>query len=171
MERLSLDDPLPERDYSLGQLLQHRAGLPDYGGLAHYHQAVARNDEPWPVETLLERVNAHCSHQRPGQGFAYSNIGYWIVRTLIENYSGEPLGSALDLLVCGPLGVENVWLGETRRDLYGVEMGDVPAYHPGWVYHGLLVGPLNSAALLLQRLLSGRLLAPSTLEMMMRGYA
>ena len=33
-------------------------------------------------------------------------------------------------------------------------MGSAEGYHPGWVYHGLLVGPVEDAALLLDRLLA-----------------
>jgi hypothetical protein len=89
---------------------------------------------------------------------------------MIETAADEPLGSALNHLVCEPLGVTNVRLAATASNLDGVEMGDVRGYHPGWVYHGLLVGPLESAALLLQRLLLGGLLSSSTLEKMANGY-
>ena len=37
--RLSLDQPLANRRYTLRQLLQHRAGLAEYGDLAAYHAA------------------------------------------------------------------------------------------------------------------------------------
>ena len=53
-KRLALDRPLADRRYSLRQLLQHRAGLTDYGELAAYHQAVAAGDEPWPAARAFE---------------------------------------------------------------------------------------------------------------------
>jgi CubicO group peptidase (beta-lactamase class C family) len=167
---LSLDEPVPGNRFTLRQLLQHRAGLPDYGGLSDYHQAVEGADEPWPIETLLERVDAQRPRYEPDQGWAYSNVGYWFVRRMIETAADEPLGSALNHLVCEPLGVTNVRLAATPSDLDRVEIGAVCGYHPGWVYHGLLVGPLDSAALLLQRLLLGCLLSSSTLEKMTSGY-
>ena len=40
----------------------------------------------------------------------------------------------------------------------------VNSYHPGWVYHGLLVGPLREAAVLLDRLMTGTLLSPDLLD-------
>jgi hypothetical protein len=45
-----------------------------------------------------------------------------------------------------------------------------PEYDPRWVYHGLLAGPLQQAALLLQRLLTGDLLPPPLLSAMCDRY-
>ena len=114
MGHLSLEEPLEGGGYCLRQLLQHRAGLPDYGELAAYHQAVARGDEPWPVEALLERLDTHRLRYEPDRGWAYSNVGYWMVRRLIERSCDEPLGSALNRLVFEPLGVANVHLPKFR---------------------------------------------------------
>jgi CubicO group peptidase (beta-lactamase class C family) len=57
----------------------------------------------------------------------------------------------------------------TRADLAGVTMGVAP-YHPGWVYHGLMVGRLRDAALLLDRLLTGDLLPPDLRDEMCRAH-
>jgi CubicO group peptidase (beta-lactamase class C family) len=165
--RLALDRPLADRRYTLRQLLQHRAGLTDYGALAAYHQAVAAGDEPWPAAVLLERTQAERLRYEPGQGFAYSNIGYLYVRELIEQACGEELGAALSRLVLRPLGIEEARLARVRADLDGVTMG-IRSYHPAWVYHGLLVGPLREGALLLDRLMTGALLPADLLAQQMR---
>jgi hypothetical protein len=39
-------------------------------------------------------------------------------------------------------------------------------YHPGWVYHGTIVGPVADAALALHRLMAGALLGPAALAAM-----
>jgi hypothetical protein len=57
----------------------------------------------------------------------------------------------------------------TPADLAGVQLGAARNFHPGWVYHGLLVGPLCEAALLLDRLLGDALLPPGLLSEMKRG--
>ncbi len=87
--RLQLDRPLPNRPFTLRQLLAHRAGVTNYGGLAAYGEAVERGDEPWPISVLLERAHAARLRYPPGQGWAYSNIGYLFVRELIEETCRE----------------------------------------------------------------------------------
>jgi CubicO group peptidase (beta-lactamase class C family) len=48
---LALDRPRPGKPFTLRQLLQHRAGVRNYGRLQRYHDAVARGDPPWPRGT------------------------------------------------------------------------------------------------------------------------
>jgi CubicO group peptidase (beta-lactamase class C family) len=162
---LNLDQPLANRRYTLRQLLQHRAGVAEYGDLAAYHTAVAAGDEPWPAAVLLERTQADRLRYEPGQGWSYSNIGYLLVRELVERACGQDLGAALSGLVLRPLGAGQARMARLPADLEGVAMG-VDSYHPGWVYHGLLVGPLQEAALVLDRLMSGTLLSPDLLDEM-----
>ena len=168
--QLALDCPVRSRPFTLRQLLQHQSGLADYGGLAAYHEAVARGDEPWPVSELLERTDARRLRYEPGQGWGYSNIGYLMVRELIEETAGEDLSAAISRLVLHPLGIDGARIARTRAELAGVAMGSASSYHPGWVYHGLAVGPLRDAALLLDRLMTGALLPPDLLEAMRRAH-
>ena len=139
-------------------LLQHRSGLVNYGGLHTYHEAVERNDDPWPIPELLQRLDAERLRYPAGEGWDYSNVGYLVVGQLIETLTGETLDEALKRLVLKPLGIESARLARERGDLDHVTMGSAQGYHPGWVYHGLLVGSIEDAALLLDRLMTGNLL-------------
>ncbi len=165
--RLSLDAPMDGRGFSLRHLLQHRAGLPDYGRLQAYHEAVAGGEAPWTRELLLRRVRADKLDFEPGQGWAYSNIGYLLVRERIENATRRDLGGALDRLVLGPLGISGVRVAREPADLEATAWRNPTGYHPGWVYHGLLIGSASSAALLLHRLLGGGLLPEALLREML----
>lgn len=168
--RLTLDRPLAGQRYTLRQLLQHRAGVPDYGALAAYHDAVGRVEPPWPVADLLERVDAHARGAEPGTSWTYSNVGYLLVRQLIEHVDGKEIGEALARLVLKPLGIANAGLARTPDDLIGTRWGNARRYHPGWVYHGLMIGSPAAAALLLDRLLRGDLLSPSSLRAMRESF-
>jgi CubicO group peptidase (beta-lactamase class C family) len=163
---LELDAPLASAPYTLRQLLQHSSGLPDYGGMAAYHDAVARGDEPWSDTDLLSRVRAHELRTPPGERFAYSNVGYLLVRRTVESTTGLALDVALRDLVFGPLGVPAVALARTPADLEQTAWGNARRYHPGWVCHGLAVGSVAQAALFVGRLLTGGLLGEALLAAM-----
>ncbi|MGZ7456481.1 serine hydrolase domain-containing protein [Pseudomonas sp. Ma2-10] len=163
---INLDDTVAEGPFTLRQLLRHEAGLADYGELADYHNAVARHETPWPAADMLQRLDASRLRYAPGDGWRYSNVGYLFVVRLIERLTGRTLEAALAERVFAPLGLTRVRLAKTQADLKGVNMGNAPTYDPGWVYHGLLVGPLEEAALCLDGLLSGHLLPNVQLQAM-----
>jgi D-alanyl-D-alanine carboxypeptidase len=165
--RLALDQPPASRPYTLRQLLQHTAGVPEYGGLAAYHEAVSRREPPWSVEELLRRVDAERLLFAPGRGWTYSNVGYLFVRRLIEDETGERFDTTLRRLVFEPLGVPEVTLAREPADLDGTAWGNPDRYHPGWVYHGLCVGTPAEATLFIDRLLAGQLLPAELLRAML----
>ena len=162
--RLNLDDD--GSGYSLRQVLRHEAGLKDYGALPAYHQAVAAGETPWPAGDLRRRAGADTHAFPPGQGWAYSNIGYLEARQRIEAAHPGTLEAAARRLIFEPLGV-TARLAVAKDDLDGVEMGSARGYHPNWVYHGLFVGSLTEAARLLAGLLgpNSPLQAPSLAAM------
>lgn len=166
----SLDEPMHGRPYTLRHLLQHRAGLAEYGRLPAYHEAVARGDEPWSVPDLLARAESDRLRYGPGEGWDYSNIGYLFVRQMIETITGESAGQGLRRLVLYPLGIESARLATRPEDLAFVSMGDASGYHPAWVYHGLMVGTVPDAAMLLDRLVSGSLLPPQIVKAMLEPH-
>ena len=92
---LELDEAVAEGPFTLRQLLRHEAGLADYGELADYHAAVAHNEAPWPVEEMLQRLDAKRLRYTPGTGWRYSNVGYLYVTRLIERAIGLTLGEGV----------------------------------------------------------------------------
>lgn len=155
--RLSLDDQLDGQTFSLRELLLHRAGLADYGALPAYHAAVAADEDAWPVEHLLAQVAPLHAGVTRGE-FCYSNVGYALLRRQIEDVTGLSLDDALRERLGQPLGITNPRIATQRSDLDAVQMGSVTAYDPRWVYHGLAIGSLRDAGLLLHRLLTSDLL-------------
>jgi CubicO group peptidase (beta-lactamase class C family) len=168
--RLKLDEPRPGKPFTLRQLLTHRAGVPNYGKLAAYHEAVARGEDAWPRERLLEAVDADRFDFLPGTAWAYSNVGYLYARDAVEEAAGLPLGRALREWVLDPLGLDQVRLATERADFSDVFWPGLRAYDPRWVYHGVLVGPPADAARLLHAVLHGRLLSEASLSQMLDRY-
>jgi len=161
-----LDERLDGRRYTLRHLLQHRAGVPNYGGLPDYHVAVRRGEKPWEIDELLDRVGADRLDFEPRRGWRYSNVGYLFVRRFIERVTDRDIGSALRCLVFDALRLSSVRLASSVRDFAATLWGNHTQYDPGWVYHGLLIGSPGDAVRFLHRLMSGDLLPPELLAEM-----
>lgn len=164
--RLRLDDRLEGRTYTLRHLLQHTAGVPNYGRLTAYHEAVARGDPSWSRERLLATVGAQRSLFPPGTGWAYSNIGYMYVRELVEAAAGLPFGQIVRALSTS-LDAPSIRLVSSTDEFAHVLWPAARTYDPGWVYHGCLVGSAVDAARMLRALARGRALGPDLLEQML----
>ena len=167
--RIDLDMAVDGKPFTPAQLLLHEAGLPDYGSLAAYHADVEAGRPPWTVDAMMDAAEADRLRYKPGQGWEYSNIGYWHVASLIERATDRPLADALADLVFAPAELSTARLAAAPADIASVSMGDATDYHPGWVYHGLIVGTAMDAARLLRQLLQGTLLEDSTLSRMLEG--
>lgn len=164
--KLDLDAPVDDQPYTLRQLLRHTAGVPNYSDLNAYAMAVERNESPWTSDQMLEQVRSDRLVFAPGDGWRYSNTGYLLIRQMIENTVDADLQTSLQQLVLSPLGIDKVSVALTPEDLDETAWGNPSRYHPAWVYHGLLIGPAASAALLLERLLTRSFLPTSLLEEM-----
>jgi D-alanyl-D-alanine carboxypeptidase len=158
--RLELNRPLAGRKFTLRQLLQHTSGLGCYTETAAYEAALERHGDAWTDDELIRQFETQAPLTEPGQGWSYSNFGYFLVRRLIEQTTGMDIERALKALVLGPLGIKQTFVARTRADLERSAFGDEDDFHPGWVAHGLLMGPPSEVALFMHRLLTGALLPP-----------
>ncbi|WP_339489984.1 serine hydrolase domain-containing protein [Pseudomonas sp. EL_65y_Pfl2_R95] len=168
---VQLDEPLEDAQFTLRQLLKHQAGLADYSELKAYHAAVTDGQTPWPADEMMQRLDASRLRYTPGAGWRYSNVGYMLVARLIERVTGLCIDDALTQRVFIPLDVTGVQFANKPEDLADVYPPAIASYNPGWVYHGLLVGPLSQATRLLNRLLTEGLLPDSLLQEMQESFA
>ena len=144
-----LDEPLPGAAYTLRQLLQHRAGLRDYGSWPAYANAVTEGREAWSVDELLTRSETEPGPCPPIGAWHYSNLGYLRLRKWLERTADDDFARIVAQRVLQPAGATDTRL---------VEHGTVraaPVYDPRWVYPGLWVGPLDDARRVLRWALSG----------------
>ncbi len=158
--RLDLDRPLKGHRFTLRQLLQHTSGLDCYTETNDYEAAVERHADAWTDDELLRQFETRAPLSEPGQGWSYSNFGYFLVRRLIEQTTGMDIERALKALVLGPLGIEQSFVARTRADLKRSVFGDEDDFDPGWVAHGLLLGPPSDIVQFMHRLLTETLLPP-----------
>ena len=162
------------------RLLNHTAGLPDYGALPDYQAQVRQHPgRPWSTEHFTQATLAHDWTVPEPARFAYSNPGYMVLRQLLEMVGESPWERQLAERVCGPLGLSRTAVAATLDDLRPLAPGlsrqisegnawvDVRGrYHPGWVSHGVITSTASEASAFLHALFSGRLLQPDSLVAM-----
>lgn len=170
-KRLELDETLPGMRFTLRQLLQHTAGVGNYGEMPEYHAAVAGGQQPWPDEDVFARIPPTRLLFEPGNGWAYSNVGYLIVRRTVERAADAGLQQVLHELLLAPLGLHATRLAQSREDMRETAFPDGHDYDPNWAFHGTVIGPVEEAAQALHRILTGDLLAPDERAALLQRHA
>jgi D-alanyl-D-alanine carboxypeptidase len=166
---------------SVRQLLNHTGGLPDYGAAPEYAAAVrAQPGRPWTADEFLARTLARGQLFTPGTGWAYSNIGYLIIKQLLERVTGLSLRAVVERQFATPLGLRATVIAESLEDARVLTSGysaffsadttlqdSVPLYHPGWVAHGVAISTAGELARLVDAILNGQLLSSASLASML----
>jgi CubicO group peptidase (beta-lactamase class C family) len=138
--------------------------------LPEYRRAVAEGREPWSAEEMLVRVKVDRLRYRPGDGWEYSNVGYTLLRRIVEQTCGKDLEAALRMLVFEPLNLAGPRVAHTVEDMDRTIFTGAGSYHPGWVFHGLVIGAVVDAALALHGILEGELLSPGSRKAMLQSH-
>ncbi|WP_051964161.1 serine hydrolase domain-containing protein [Deinococcus misasensis] len=173
-------EPLPA--FTFRQVLMHTSGLVDYGALAGYHAALRTQPlKPWSDAEHLQLALSRRLLFEPGTGFAYSNIGYMLLKQWIESQARETFASACKTHLFDPLGLKSTFVLESLEDmqtltpgfsdLWNGEMQDLrSSYPPQWVAHGLVASSARELALLIDALFTAQLLTPLELGAMQNGF-
>ena len=188
-DRLSVDDPItrwiadlvaPEA-ITLSHLLRHTSGVPDYGHLREYHDAVrATPSAPWTDDEFVAATLAKGLLFEPGTAWSYSNVGYLLVRRAIEKAAGTSFRRCIAEQIASPLGLAKTFVAETIDDWdccvpgYGGEVrrdGEVidirSSYHPGWCAPGVAVSTVDEVTSFYDALFSGAMLDKQHLDNML----
>jgi D-alanyl-D-alanine carboxypeptidase len=188
-KRLHLDDSLvrwfPRIAHAdritLRRLLNHTAGIPNYGRLRSYHDDLRSSPEtPWTLERFAAETFEKGLEFEPGEGWAYSNPGYMLLKRILEEVSGRSFRELVTDRIARPLALSRTFVPESIPDLEMLAPGtsraitpdatprDVRAhYHPGWVSHGVVASTASDIVCFLHALFRGRLLSRQSLDDMM----
>lgn len=176
--RLNLEDRLvahlPDANISpqitIRQVLNHTSGLPDYGATREYNDALRRDPtRPWTVDEFLVQAAQRGALFAPGEGWTYSNIGYALLKRLLERLGGESFDAILERRVFAPLGLMRAFVALSLEDATSLTPGWSSAlsgtleniagrYHPGWVAHGLIASSAPELARLIESVFTGDLI-------------
>ena len=97
--------PPDKRPLTLGYLLTHRSGLPAWRPF--YQEVLAAPPEARP--TLLERLAAAAPLEYPpNTATLYSDLGFMLLKAVVESLSGETLDQFCREIVYRPLGLKTL---------------------------------------------------------------
>lgn len=130
--RLGLDDPvsrhIPDFPWKKGvpavrDLLGHTSGLHDYLDRPDNMRWVRGE---YTVQELIDSFKDRDPDFAPGERQAYSNSNYILLGAILEKATGQPLATAVQDLVLGPLGMKRTFYDEELTLL----PGRAAAYEP-----------------------------------------
>lgn len=122
--KLNLEDSLqkffpefPYRGISVHDLLTHRSGLPNYMYFCD-HMCSDKVTPIYNADVLeLMRNNRPQAYYYPKRKYSYSNTGYCLLASIVEQVSGESFRSYVRKNIFQPLGMDKSFLlGETITD-------------------------------------------------------
>ncbi|HLO84836.1 MAG TPA: serine hydrolase domain-containing protein [Nostocaceae cyanobacterium] len=172
--------PFLDTPITLRQLLSHTSGLPEYGELPIYFASVKANPaSPWSTQEFLEIIQKQGLQFPPGQGWKYSNIGYLVLRCVLEKITGLSIQQLLEKVIFNPLGLQKTFLPQSLDDVYQLtpgysnffhqdELQDISQiYHPGWVAHSVVISTAPELAKIIDALFTGKIIPPDLVEQML----
>ncbi len=119
--RLRLSDPIclwvvpcppAWRVVTLEHLLSHTSGIPD---LLDQRPAVADGSPRALVEAIVAQHRQDALRSRPGERYAYSDFGYFLLGDMLEVATGQPWESVLRQEVFVPAGMGDTEYDDPRR--------------------------------------------------------
>ncbi len=98
-------------------LLQHTSGIGDYGALPEYKSDVRHHpSDPWSVDRFLAGVPPERLAFAPGAGWSYSNIGFMLLRLIIEAVTGRSYRDCVAEYVAAPLDLRDTFVADCIDD-------------------------------------------------------
>lgn len=166
------DCPESWEEITLHQLLTHTSGIPEYFGLADDFFDTMGTPSP-PEDTLASVVNLPLEFP-PGEGWAYSNTGYFLLGLVIEQAAGQSYEMYLQENIFGPLKMKDtgygIYLPDMAVGLIGPDEARIMDVSIEFAAGGLY-STVEDLLLWDQALYTDQLLPQEALSNMFTGYA
>ncbi|MBB5515022.1 CubicO group peptidase (beta-lactamase class C family) [Rubricella aquisinus] len=156
--RIDLDASYEAHPFTFLQLLANTSGVPNYTDLPAYRADVAAGVAPWTDADLLTETGL-TPRFPPGTAWAYSNTGFMLIRQTIERIMDRRIDEAIASLLFAPMGIADTRIAHAPEDMAACAWAGDRAYHPGWVYHRMAVGPASDAVRFLDSVFQGGFLS------------
>lgn len=154
---------------TIEQMLSHRSGIHDV-----FEDSGFRKAGPISREELIEAIAKGAPDFEPGAKTAYSNAGYVLLATVIENVTGKSYAEVVEQRVCSKIGLKNTYLGTGNGDAaesvsyrFSRDWEEQPGTHLSVaVGAGALISTPGDLLAFVQALFEGRLVSRTSLDQM-----
>jgi D-alanyl-D-alanine carboxypeptidase len=147
--RIALSDPVSKfrpdvpggARITIEQMLDMRSGLFNYTELESVNQTLDEDPtKAWRPEELVALGLSRPPYFPPGQGFHYSNTNTVLLGLIVEQLTGQQLGTVFQQRIFTPLGLRNTLLP-------AITSNDIPDTHPQGYLFGTNVSTMTDPAL------------------------
>lgn len=131
----------PYKDVTIHHLLNHTAGLPNYFWIAEHKWEKEKAPSNGEMMEMLENHNVNRFFSA-GRKFDYSNSGYFVLASIIENVSGVSYGDFLKTNIFDPLQMKDSYAYSFEKD--SIKTNQLAGYRMyKWRYHIEIKGTVN----------------------------
>lgn len=164
-------------EITIKHLISNTSGLTDYffgksaDGTKPATALFEGNDEPWPLERIVERVRTLKPRFRPGQPgkVHYSDTNYELLGRIIETITGQPIAEVFAEYIFDELGLQDTYAFTDPADTTPAPMHykDKPVHVPRYIAsitpEGGLVSTAAEVMVFLKAFFGGRFFPKATI--------
>ena len=105
----------PYENITIKNLLNHTSGLPRYFWVAEHEWKQEKAPTNSEMMALLESSKAQ-RYFKPGRNFDYSNTGYFVLASIVENVSGSSFSAFVKKNIFDPLEMKDSFVFSSEND-------------------------------------------------------
>jgi CubicO group peptidase (beta-lactamase class C family) len=104
----------PGERITVGMLLSHTSGLPFPEGIEKYYYVTKKEEF---LQEFLKQLSSEGLRFEPGEGYGYSNAGYFLLGMIVEKVTGRRYEEVLSGQILRPLGMTATGLQKKGTDI------------------------------------------------------
>lgn len=160
-------------EITIEQILAHRSGMPGAGVEEHF---ASRRFTGITREEMLAAIAQGKPEFEPGEKYAYSNAGYFILGNIVEMADRQPYKKALQQRVLSKIGLKDTYPATGDIDVnknesysfkYYMDWKQEPVTHYSFLFgSGFMISTAADQAKFIESLFSGKLISAQSLDQM-----
>ena len=134
----------PYKNITIKHLLNHTSGLPKYFWIAEHEWQEAYPPSNEELMNFIETKSAASIFFRPGRGFDYSNTGYFVLASIVEQVSQMSFSDFVKTNIFNPLQMHDSFVYSYTHDTIRKHQLSGYRIYRGW-RHAKIRGTVNDA--------------------------